>query len=294
MASPAHCLILDFDRSVLPLPASRRLDLTAWREDIGFACGRNSLVRLRDSLAAAGEPEAAVTFLGSGDYHHVSFLLLQRWRQLGRPVRVVVFDNHPDNMRTPFGIHCGSWVWHASQLPCVAGIDVLGITSTDVECAHAWENHWRNLKAGKVRYWCIGRDLGWMRRLGMRDSESFPSAAVLLDAFQRHFEASDEPVYLSIDKDVLSIEDVHTNWDQGVFRTEELLAAVAFLRRRVIAADVVGEVSQGQYRSRFKRWLQKLDRPPEIPPALLEPWQEQHRRINLKLLDALSGCGVTD
>ena len=63
--------------------------------------------------------------MGSGDFHHVSYLLIERLRRLGRQIQVVVFDNHPDNMRYPFGIHCGSWVWHVSRLPFVERVHVV-------------------------------------------------------------------------------------------------------------------------------------------------------------------------
>ncbi len=85
--------------------------------------------------------------LGSGDYHHVTQLLLERLPS-DEPIHLIVCDNHPDNMRYPFGIHCGSWVYWASKLPQVARIDVLGISSSDIGWLHAVENHWSPLYKG--------------------------------------------------------------------------------------------------------------------------------------------------
>ena len=283
----ANALILDLDGSLLPLPASTRLDLTDWQEEIRFGCRLNSLQRLGTAIAPALAQSPEVVFMGSGDYHHLTCLLLERYRRASRPIQLVVFDNHPDNMRYPFGIHCGSWVWHASRLPFVKQVHVLGITSGDVEAAHAWENHLRNLHAGRVRYWCIGRNLGWMRRLGIRHSLSFPDAAALLAAFCEHLAGNDDPIHCSIDKDVLSPEDAHTNWDQGVLRLDELLSALQRMRGRIVGADVVGEVSTYRYRSRFKRLLSGLDAQPGIPQEMLAQWQAQHQAINLRLLEAL-------
>lgn len=284
----ASTLILDFDNSVQPLPGSDRIDLAQWQEEIRFGCSLRSMHKLETVIAPALAQPPGIVFIGSGDYHHITCLLLERYRSYGQPIQLVVFDNHPDNMRYPWGIHCGSWVWHASRLPFISQIHVLGITSTDVESPHAWENHLRNLRSGKVRYWCIGRDLGWMKHLGIQHSHSFSSAQFLLKAFAEHMAATDDPIYLSIDKDVLSAEDAKTNWDQGVMRFEEMKAAIELLKGRIIAADVVGEVSAYRYGSLFKRVLSGLDDQPEIPEYDLATWQSQHQQINRGLLEALT------
>jgi len=268
----SRTITLDFDGSVAPLEASETIPLRDRQEELRFACRRSALERLPDV------GDANLVFMGSGDFHHVTYALISRMR---RPMQVVVFDNHPDNMRYPFGIHCGSWVSHAARLPFVSRIHVAGITSADVEGAHAFENRLAPLRSGKVIYWCVRRNLRALHLLGARASRSFGSVAAMLDALRSAL--SPEPVYLSIDKDVLSGEVVQTNWDQGVMRVDELEAAIAMLRGNVIAADVVGDVSAYRYRSRFKRLLSALDHQPEIPPASLALWRDAHRRLNLRL-----------
>jgi hypothetical protein len=281
-------LILDFDRSVLPLPGCRRVPLADWQEDLRFGCPLGTLRRL-DGQVGAALAGATTTFLGSGDYHHVSHLLIGRHAPAGAALQVVVFDNHPDNMRYPFGIHCGSWVWHVSRLPGVACVHVLGITSADVAARHAWENHLRPLRAGKVRYWCIGADLGWAGRLGIGGSRSWPTAAAMLDAFAEHIDRAAGPLYLSIDKDVLARNVVHTNWDQGVLTLDQLGAAIRLLRARLVASDVTGEISTYRYRSWFKRLLSGLDGQAAIAAGPLARWQAEHRAVNLRLLAWLRG-----
>lgn len=239
-------------------------------------------------LMPALDAQPRVVFMGSGDYHHVSYLLIERLQSLNTKIQVVVFDNHPDNMRYPFGIHCGSWVWHVSRLPFVARVHVAGITSADVRGGHIWENHLAPLYSGKVVYWCVGKDLRAMRFLGIRHSRSFPSVADLFAQLQSELAATPEPVYLSIDKDVLSGDVVQTNWDQGVMRLEELMDAVHFMRDRIIGSDIVGEVSSYRYRSRFKRFLSGLDHQPPIPDDALGEWQARHQQVNLRLLSLLS------
>jgi hypothetical protein len=289
-------LILDFDGAVLPLPGSKRIALGEWQESVRFGCSSATLARLETALGAQADIPPAMTdvsgghptvFLGSGDYHHVSHLLIQHYRNRVHDLQVVVFDNHPDNMRYPFGIHCGSWVWHVSRLPFVRCVHVVGITSADVQWPHAWENHLRPLRTGKVRYWCVGRDLGWMTGLGIAGSRAFASMASMLDAFNTHLQATAGPLYVSIDKDVLAPDAVRTNWDQGVMRVDELTGAIRSLQPRIVGSDVTGEVSLYRYRSWFKRLLSGLDGQPAITAAHLQQWQLQHQAVNRELLGCL-------
>ena len=91
---------------------------------------------------------------GSGDFHHVSAILLERLA-IATPIDVVVLDNHPDNMRFPFGIHCGSWVRRVAALPQVRHVHVVGISSGDLRLVNAWAHYWAPLLAGKLTYWYL-------------------------------------------------------------------------------------------------------------------------------------------
>lgn len=275
-------LILDFDGSVKGIDDAPVIALRDQQEEIRFACSVRSLQSLGSRIDRS--TGGSVVFLGSGDYHHVTFLLLRNL-QPRRPIEVLVFDNHPDNMRYPFGIHCGSWVSHAIKLPFVSRIHVAGITSVDVEGFHAIENRLRPLRNGKVSYWCIGRDLTSLRSLGVRGCRSFPSAAEMLDHLRRHVTGDD--LYLSVDKDVLAPDVACTNWDQGVMRLEELTSTIASLRQRVIAADVTGEISAYHYRGAWKRLLTAVDRQPKFDLSEIEESQSAHAIVNRALLKAL-------
>jgi arginase family enzyme len=284
----SRSLILDFDASVRPLPDTEVVPLGDMQEAIRFGCRMPVLRAIGKRFAPVLDALAPQTvFLGSGDYHHVSYLLIERLRILGAQLQIVVFDNHPDNMRYPFGIHCGSWVWHVSRLPFVARVHVVGITSNDVEGGHLWENHLLPLYLGKVRYWCVKRNLRVMRTLGVRYSRSFQTVEALLDAFGNAVASSGEPIYLSIDKDVLAADVVNTNWDQGVMRLEELTSAIRPFLGRLVGSDVTGDVSSYRYRSRFKRLLSGLDGQPAISDHLLDRWQTRHQEVNLHLLSLI-------
>ena len=130
--------------------------LREWEESIRFGCRMSELRQLQSVIVPSN-----VVFMGSGDFHHISHLLLDRiWNS--EPFDVVVLDNHPDNMRFPFGIHCGSWVVHAARLPQIRCVHILGITSADVSWRHAWENHLLPIVQGKIRYCTTGVNVQWV------------------------------------------------------------------------------------------------------------------------------------
>lgn len=284
---PQRPVVLDIDRSVGPLPDRLVLPLEHWQESIRFGCSLATLRRFRTMLDELLPAQYGTVFTGSGDFHHLSWPLIAR-RQPGTRFQVVVLDNHPDNMRFPFGVHCGSWVRRVAALPMVSHVHVLGITSADIGGGHAWENYLTPLLRGRLTYWSIGVDTGWARRLGLaRAFRGFDTPAALVDAFVELQRSQTAPSYLSIDKDVFAAEVAHTNWDQGQLLTEHALALIASLRHGLIGSDINGEVSHYQYQSWWKRRLSAIDEQPAIDPAQLAGWQTQQHALNLQLLAAI-------
>lgn len=288
-------VVLDVDDSVGPLERRVVIPLPRWRERLRFACSARQLRAFGRSLETMLPADAGPVFTGSGDFHHLSLPLIERVSARRGPLEVVVFDNHPDNMRFPFGVHCGSWVRRVAALPGVTHVHVVGITSADIGAAHAWENQLWPLFSGRLTYWSIGVKVGWARALGLgRAFRNFADARGLLQAFGAHMAASRHPVYLSIDKDVLSAEDARTNWDQGVMRERELTAAIEVLRGRIVGSDITGEVSQARYAQWWKRALSALDQQPPVPAAELAAWQAQQHALNRRLLDVIVDASVVD
>jgi hypothetical protein len=283
-------VVLDFDRSVGQLPDATVIDLRNWQEAIRFGC---SLRRMREigAFIDARLPEHHGTvFLGSGDYHHLSWPLIAR-RAARESFEVVVFDNHPDNMRFPFGVHCGSWVRRVAALPCVSHVHVVGISSADVSASHAWENYLAPLVRGQLTYWTLGVDTRWAARIGLgRAFRSFDAPAALLDRFTTEQRASTVPMYLSIDKDVLSPDVARTNWDQGRLTDTDLFVAIDALAGRIVGSDITGDISAYRYNAWWKRRLSTLDEQPEIDAAQLATWQAQQHALNLRLLDRISAA----
>ena len=247
--------------------------------------------RLNNLLERELPMDHGTVLMGSGDFHHISALLVERaCRKLVQPasLELVVFDNHTDNMRFPFGIHCGSWVSHAAKLAGVSHIHVLGITSGDVGLAHAWENRLRPLYKGKLTYWCMDVNVGWAKTIGLGHAAlRFGSPDELVDAFSETQRSRQSPVYLSIDKDAFSKETVCTNRDHGRMTETHLFQVIDILKSRLIASDINGEVSNWTYQNRWKRCLSWLDGQEPVPEDRLLAWQKQQQEFNSRVLKVL-------
>lgn len=283
-------LVLDVDGSVGRLPGELRIALRNAQEALRFGCTVRTLRRLWPRLPRAH----GTVFFGSGDFHHFSWPLIERAALRHPGLTVLVLDNHPDNMRYPFGVHCGSWVSRVAALPGVRRVEVAGITSGDIGLGHAWENRWRPLLNGKLRYWSTGVDTSWARRVGLGASfRSFADADTLVDALACALHAERTPCYVSIDKDVFAPQVVHTNWDQGRFAAAHAVSLIAAVHGRIIGSDVTGDVSSYVYRSRFKRWLSQADgQDTQIDATTLAAWQTGQHALNLQLLKRLAGAAA--
>lgn len=280
-----HALILDSDGSVASAEDIPRRDLKMFAEKIRYYASFRDLTPVEKIIEKAVEGHR-IFFLGSGDFHHLSYLLIKHM-PLER-LHVVVFDNHSDNMFFPFGIHCGSWVYHASKLPNVSHISVIGISSGDVRGWNLLQNRFPVMRSGKVNYYClapVSRLARWLSGNAMRDITTRGIQDV-----QREIMGSNSPVYLSIDKDVLSRQTVRTTWDQGKMYEDELLLCVQQISPRVEAADIVGDISFHHFRSPLKAMMRRLDGKEEIPSDIAEA-RRRHWDINRKLLMLLGGTG---
>jgi hypothetical protein len=166
---------------------------------------------------------------------------------------------------------------------------VIGITSTDIGRAHAWENYLGPLRAGKLTYWSTGVDTGWAGRLGLRERfRAFPTSAAMVDSFIAMQASTSEPVYLSIDKDAYAPDVARTNWDQGTLSEAGGDAILGAVRGRVIASDITGEISAYRYKSWWKRRLSAMDGQDEVDATRLAVWQASQHALNLRLLAAIT------
>lgn len=189
--------------------------------DIGGTSGycddaaRREIARRISSLAPEG-----IHFIDSGNYHYVSKL----WTDMIRHrFSLVLFDHHPDMQPPLFEnmLSCGSWVK-----------DMLDM------------NKWLD----KVLIVGAGEELMAREISGYEDRIRFFSGAELSgEEGWREFSSLhiSDPVYVSVDKDVLDPRYAATGWDQGSMPLPELesLLGIIFRNEKVIGVDVCGECS---------------------------------------------------
>lgn len=244
--------------------------------------------RIADMLPLRGG--ADVVFAGSGDFHHVTPLLLERAvAEAGEPVTLLHFDNHPDWVRFAQGRHCGSWVGRAARMDGVARVITIGVCSPDIGRTKAREGDLALISEGRLDLfaWTTPDGGGEVTLEG----RSWPTITAIGElAFLDRLDSSvpTRAVYVTIDKDVLRQEDAVTNWDQGRASLDFVIAAVRRVARgrRIVGADVVGDWSKPVYgggpSALLKRGEAMLDQPWRRPaPAAADRVNEA---VNLQLL----------
>ena len=283
-------LILNFDHSVLAFARDEiRIFLEHWQEKIRFGCTWHAFSELEKTLTGLIPDKYGCVYTGSGDYHHLSLYLIKKLvqkRGFGpNALNVIVCDNHPDNMRYPFGVHCGSWIRSLCAMESIRRVHVVGITSADISARYAWQNYLTPFWYRKLTYWSIGTRPDWLRVINRSDhGMCFADEASLMDAFRPVLHESG-PLYLSIDKDIFSPQYAKTNWDQGVFSLGGMHDLIRSCSGRIAGADITGDISKYTYKGLFKRFLSRLDgQEAYLSPRDVLAAQEGHRALNLMLL----------
>lgn len=199
--------------------------------------------RIRESALANTEvlgKGPRISFFDNGNYHYMSRILMEDIRRAGEPndsqegrihdseggseFDLVVFDHHPDMKWTSYGeiLSCGCWVLRAlKDIPGLSKVYIVGADKKLMEEAYADNPEIKD----RVVY--------------------FENFAALREMLANSGEEVAKKVYISVDKDVLSEDELSTNWDQGDMTLEELFDGLTFLKNyygdNVIAVDVCGE-----------------------------------------------------
>lgn len=144
-----------------------------------------------------------VHFFDSGNYHYVSILWLEK---VTEDFALVLFDNHPDMQPPSFGdiTSCGGWVKEAIEtLPHLKQVYMVGV-----------------------------------------DEQLLSELEPLPEVVHRGLPQEENlPIYISLDKDVMGLEDARTDWSQGSMTLVELEDYLRGLLAdyRVIGVDICGE-----------------------------------------------------
>ena len=241
-------------------------------------CDPEAEEELRRRIRSVPELPSGIRFLDNGNYHYLSALTTE---QIKIPYALLLIDHHPDCRTPAFGdvLSCGSWVLRALQTQpmlrrvVMAGVDEQLFYEELGACADAMD---RNHLSGEV---LPGREAERIRLVP--DS----GGSLRTESVMRQL-PEDLPVFLSIDKDVLSTEDVRTNWDQGEMRLEELLSHVESVGRgrRILGVDICGEPAQADAQLEF--------RPSCVFGGRGETCAEKSAAVNAALVNTLlSVCG---
>jgi hypothetical protein len=165
---------------------------------------------------------------------------------------------------------------------------------TDFDNGYRWLAPWSEIGAGRVVILPAGRRFAggrWARAtVHPLLSDEVPLAEVLRSALGPHRdELRRYPLYISVDKDVLTAQDAVVNWDSGLLGLDQALAILeAFLAAaegRLVGGDILGDWSPVRLGHRLNRLCARLDHPsPEPDPADAACC---NRRANVALLHAL-------
>jgi arginase family enzyme len=162
-----------------------------------------------------------ITLIGNGNYHYVTYVLLSEIRQ---PFTLILFDHHTDLAHSgdiPF-ISCGSWVSTALRtLPLLNRVVIIGAQPSNRRPASDIPDNVTVISEQEV----------------VRSSTAEVVRAI-------RSELPDQPLYISVDKDVLDQENAVTNWDQGSMTLRQLLDVIRELKRTypLAGVDICGEL----------------------------------------------------
>jgi hypothetical protein len=201
----------------------------------------------------------------------------------------------------PF-LHCGSWLAEATALPHVGRVFHVG-GDLDFDNWYRWLAPWRWLRTGKITVIPALRQFRgrrWMRiphRPLRRDPNQVADRgriAELVASFLADLAA--RPLYVSLDKDVMTAEEAVVNWDSGYLRAGEALEVIrafaAAAGGRLAGMDVVGDWSAVRVRGLFRRVLHWAEHPrlrtePDTAAA-------RNERLNLAILQAAATWAAAD
>ncbi len=298
--------VLDLDGSIISQRKLLKLyrpsvySFQDWGPRIRLGCHMKRFARFERNLAKKiGEQfdtEPHVTFVGSGDFHHVSLALIRRQVQ---PINLLIIDNHPDWMRRIPFLHCGSWLRHAAQLTQVKQVFHVG-GDVDFDNYFQWLAPWEAIESGKIAVLpAIRRFRGWQwAKVGndpllwkSRSAAPFSLPPARLKEFLRPYrrDLGSRPLYISLDKDVMQSHAAPVNWDSGhlsVLQTRAILEAFLLAADGVVAGiDVVGDWSPVRLQGIFRRILHFT----EHPALRVESFQatRANEQANLSLLESV-------
>jgi len=282
------------------------IDLRSEQNRLRFWAKKKHLAVLQRSIDVlrTRHGESWLTFLGSGDFHHLTLLLLETLPKEIHPITLVLIDNHPDWFAPWPRYHCGNWVSGALRLPWVRSVLMIGQNSPDLNTRNFFGIPFQELCEGKIQLYpyekkriralfrwpsvVLGAANAVRRFYGVDlyfDTISDQGLERLFDQLAEQLRGQN--IYISIDKDCLGRQAAITDWEQGKLSLKELLQGIGKLRQigNVIGADICGERAPYPLQGFLKRIDAGRVFSKSFAPAETDYLNEQ---TNLSLLKAFS------
>jgi len=182
-------------------------------------CSLEGAEKIKQLISPFG-PEG-IHFIDSGDFHYITKFWTDKVKT---PFSLILFDHHTDMQPSLIEdmLSCGNWV--KDMIACNAFLKQVLLLGIPKNAERKIPKAYRH----KVKLY----DVEEMHDL----------------LFSGHSIPVEDPVYISIDKDVLDARSAVTNWDQGTLSLDDLQKALyAFLtEKKVIGIDICGEYSMIQ------------------------------------------------
>jgi len=298
--------ILEFDESV---SAQKKLiqhynpkivDLTALGPRVRLWMDKKGAIKVRQAL----DPtlKNSITFLGSGDFHHISIPLIEQFEQ---PLSVIVFDHHPDWFVSPPALGCGSWVSEVLKRKNIKKLVSLGPSSDDLNNSSMFTADTASFKGNRLEIYPYQRSLTRAFLKKIPDNISFKRKRTLFydeicwqqlkDKNLEVFLVSlierlpTKQVYISIDKDCLKKQYSLTNWEEGNFSLDELLLMLKAIKGRldIVGLDITGDYSFPKVSGMIRSFVSRQDHPQEYSAKGmdLELVTSLNEDTNIKILE---------
>lgn len=213
-------VVMDFTR-VYEMEKFYRHQSFGWIDCTGITgtdgyCDEKAKQTLRERIKDF--PVQSIHFIDSGNHHYMTELWLEK---ADKDLALVVFDHHSDMQRPLFGdlLSCGSWI--LNSLETNAHIKYVLLIGLSEEQKAAIPHKYRD-------------------RVRAITQEDLKNAATWKEISKIDMPL---PLYISVDKDVLSETVVDTTWDQGNMTMEQLKKLLHLLihTEDILGIDICGE-----------------------------------------------------
>jgi hypothetical protein len=95
-----------------------------------------------------GSTKNSITFLGSGDFHQVSHILIN---QIDEPICLILFDFHPDWDTLPPRLGCGSWLTESLKNRNILKVVLVAVSSKDLALPWIETGNLNSLKGTELK-----------------------------------------------------------------------------------------------------------------------------------------------